>query len=225
MLLDSKIVALQTTGVERNSSDLHLHQQTKSPVLLATLQEREICPPPLLSLYLPRSTERANYHTGKPQPARPQQKTTTTTTRVHRNTQTGTTTTTTMATDANNNNNKRVPGSPYRRLQECDSSTYYCNPRSGRRSADRRRASLLPQEEEPTAPNPFGWQEWGVPSPRAKLLLVTAFTCNRNSTRSNNQPQPIQNFIESSHTRTQQHRLTAGVCWKKLLRGAGVLAS
>jgi hypothetical protein len=26
------------------------------------------------------------------------------------------------------------------------------------------------------------------------------------------------NFIESSHT-TQQHRLTAGVCWKKLMQG------
>jgi hypothetical protein len=38
-------------------------------------------------------------------------------------------------------------------------------------------------------PIQFGWQEWGVPSPRDKLLLVTTFTCNLNSTtRSNNQP-------------------------------------
>jgi hypothetical protein len=49
-------------------------------------------------------------------------------------------------------------------------------------------ASLLPQREA-SAPNPFGWQEWGVPSPRDKLiLLVTTFTCNLDSTRSNNQP-------------------------------------
>jgi hypothetical protein len=32
------------------------------------------------------------------------------------------------------------------------------------------------------------------------------------------------NFIESSHT-TQQHRMPAGVCWRKLPWGAGVLAS
>jgi hypothetical protein len=37
----------------------------------------------------------------------------------------------------------------------------------------------------------------------------------------NNQPQPPTLLVasfESSHT-TQQHCLTAGVCWKKLLRG------
>jgi hypothetical protein len=31
-------------------------------------------------------------------------------------------------------------------------------------------------------------------------------------------------FLVFSHA-TQQHRLTAGVCWKKLIQGAGVLAS
>jgi hypothetical protein len=64
--------------------------------------------------------------------------------------------------------------------------------------------------------------------PHDKLLVgqwpVTTFTCNLKSTRNNNQPQPSNNLIESSHTK-QGHRMPAGVCWKKLIQGAGVLAS
>jgi hypothetical protein len=55
------------------------------------------------------------------------------------------------------------------------------------------RASRLPQQEA-SAPNPFGWQEWGVPPPRDKLLLVITFPCNLNSTSDNNQPRQPNQF-------------------------------
>jgi hypothetical protein len=52
-------------------------------------------------------------------------------------------------------------------------------------------------------PTQSGWQEWNPHNKLGQQWPVTTFTCNRNSTRSKNQPQCPSNFIESSHT-TQQ---------------------
>jgi hypothetical protein len=98
-------------------------------------------------------------------------------------------------------------------------------PGVGDNSPERHRASQLPQGpgasgDDSTHRSILVGRSGG--KPRDKLMIVMTFTCNPNSTSDNNQPQPPNNFIESSHTK-QGHRMPAGVCWKKLIQGAGVL--
>jgi hypothetical protein len=102
-------------------------------------------------------------------------------------------------------------------------ATTYRNPRSGSQSvqADSR-------SERPLHPIHSVGRSGG--KPHDKLVgngadsdddFIPATSRAQEATISHDSP---TNFIESSHT-TQQHCLTAGVCWKMLCKGAGVLAS
>jgi hypothetical protein len=111
-------------------------------------------------------------------------------------------------------------------------NTTYRNPRSDNKitrvgdDPPKGMVQAYSHEERHLHPNPFGWQEWWEATRQARPMasdddFIPATPTAQETTISHSRPTI---FIESSHTK-QGHCMPAGVCWKKLLRGAGVLAS